>query len=608
MEWQFAKNNENSIKGYTDAGMETFKNSNIETALMREAVQNSLDALADGEKKVIVSFETHQINQDEIVGLGEYENIIKSIKNDPKNKGQNKLLDFCKTALCTLEKNKINCLKVSDYNTNGLRKDTDSANGTFNALAKSSGYSEKHNSHSGGSFGIGKSVFWLNSLLRQVFISTKNKEGEVLFQGISKLVTHMYKEQNYKEIGYLGDGFEMIEHIPNELTNILYREESGTDILVIGSSYGNVEEFKTALITSAILNFFYSIKNDKLEILINETKITRETINDIVTHLPLPTVKADEKKLNIFKEFIVANENKIVKYEGKGCILKMMKNEELTTAYIVGCRETGMLIHKFDRNMPHKPIFGILEITDEKLSESFRLSENLEHNKWSVGQIEDKQHKKDFKVHFQKIKTFILESIEDFMPSDESNSFIIEGLSDLFEKKIDEPVERDIKKIESKETFNKINETPTEFVLENDDEHNGINGDDETNKKNNEKQAEALQNEEGYGKKTKVSNEDVMLKILKSSSDGGYALRIPKLKIGNYKIDIVVENEEGKVVSKKIKLLEVNSISSTAAVIEIREGGFILNVLKPDEVGIKLLIKNKFNYAIGGCVYELEEK
>lgn len=62
--------------GFNDAAILTF-NSHAVNSLIRELVQNSNDAKADGQSKIVVRVEQRDINKSDIPAIDQYEELLK---------------------------------------------------------------------------------------------------------------------------------------------------------------------------------------------------------------------------------------------------------------------------------------------------------------------------------------------------------------------------------------------------------------------------------------------------------------------------------------------------------------------------------------------------
>ena len=109
-----------------------------------------------------------------------------------------KCQEFLKNGIECLSNDRINVLKISDYNTEGLNGGDNERNGGWFGLVKSVGSSNK-NEGQGGSFGIGKGAPFAASHLRTCFYSTVNEIGQNVFQGVSKIVSHDDEKSDVKK-------------------------------------------------------------------------------------------------------------------------------------------------------------------------------------------------------------------------------------------------------------------------------------------------------------------------------------------------------------------------------------------------------------------------
>ena len=78
-------------------------------------------------------------------------------------------------------------LRVSDFNTIGLKGVNSRSSSPWTNLVKAQGVSDKA-STDGGSFGIGKNAAYACSDLRTIIYSTLTVDGEVGTQGVASLI------------------------------------------------------------------------------------------------------------------------------------------------------------------------------------------------------------------------------------------------------------------------------------------------------------------------------------------------------------------------------------------------------------------------------------
>lgn len=76
-EWNFPHNGFGQVRGVSDAGIETFTGTEIQS-LAREICQNSLDAAMEGKNATVrVEFEQYRISSSDIPGYEQYASKIK---------------------------------------------------------------------------------------------------------------------------------------------------------------------------------------------------------------------------------------------------------------------------------------------------------------------------------------------------------------------------------------------------------------------------------------------------------------------------------------------------------------------------------------------------
>lgn len=149
--------------------------------LVREVVQNSLDARDDPRQPVRVVFKLVVLDGDSLAefqtAIG-WDHVLDNLDDASTQRGG----ELIKTALEQVGTGESLCLLVvEDYNTHGLtgaehRSDSPDQNNNFCALIKDELYSDKAGEGSGGSFGLGKALLWAYSSLKMVFFASSLKE------------------------------------------------------------------------------------------------------------------------------------------------------------------------------------------------------------------------------------------------------------------------------------------------------------------------------------------------------------------------------------------------------------------------------------------------
>ena len=161
------------------------------TSLVRESIQNSLDAAADNSDPVRVEFKYKTLNswdfpnffglRKHIQGCIDYYGkkakpvYEPMLRNFPEDDGLKRHIPF---------------LRVADYNTKGMSYTPGDTESTFYAFVRAIGVTVKDDSGArGGSFGYGKAAYYKMSPFSTVFISTMDTNLHRSFEGASGLTS-----------------------------------------------------------------------------------------------------------------------------------------------------------------------------------------------------------------------------------------------------------------------------------------------------------------------------------------------------------------------------------------------------------------------------------
>jgi len=222
---------------------------------VRESIQNSWDQRHSSLEPVQVVFSFIDLEGDELdeflkdinwdKGLEEHLRVCAEQNNHDKNK--------LKRNLRKLEQGRMRLLRVSDFNTKGLSGPEFGDEGNFcklcrNRMIPSEG---RNNAGKGGSFGVGKSVYWsfsgLNTVVfSSVFADESQNDLSRVF-GRTYLPDHKWTDANGQEDRYSGDAFMCVRNPEGDRMSadfgsagvgqgsLLYRNQNarGTSILVV---------------------------------------------------------------------------------------------------------------------------------------------------------------------------------------------------------------------------------------------------------------------------------------------------------------------------------------------------------------------------------------
>lgn len=413
--WNFPTNNNGDTIGIADAGIETFNGRPFES-LAREICQNSLDARLDMTQPVKVEFILSQPKMSEIPGMSDLSKVIDLCKLYWKD--NKKALHFFFNAVNICQKENIRVLRISDYNTTGLKGSDKFKDSPWQDLVKSSGVSNKTGDQ-GGSFGIGKSAPLACSDLRTVFYNTIDIDGLRAYQGIAKLVSFQYPDENgsfhesYKNLTQ-GKGYFGIKET-NSCVRSLFpfpnytRKKVGTDVFIIG--FSNHSEWQNKIINAVLENFLVSIFQKDLEVIVGDTHINKQNISTLI-ELQKETLPLAYNYYQVLTD--PATRTVVENFEDLGNLeFKLLIKQDFRKRILMA-RNNGMKI--FDKGHISASIHfaGICILRGQNLNEYFRQMENPQHDAWEPDRFSDeeaqkKEAEKRRKKLFQFLRNKVLE-------------------------------------------------------------------------------------------------------------------------------------------------------------------------------------------------------
>ena len=263
--------------------------------LVREIIQNSLDARQPGLNQVGVSFTELPIQRNDIGG-DELRLHIEQCLARATTESRHAIREVYEQALETLSGDTIRCLKIHDTGTTGLREPN------WDALVLKEGAVQKDDGTTspGGSYGIGKNAVLNVSDLMTVFYSTRYISGRKgrteLTQGKATLMAHPDPQrpdgEQLQHIGfYRAHAQEPMKGL-HEIPTVFRLDETGTAIYIIGfnpHSSDWVAETKAAVIS----NFFYCIHHQLLQVTVQPLEGPESVINHQTIDIEFEQLKPD---------------------------------------------------------------------------------------------------------------------------------------------------------------------------------------------------------------------------------------------------------------------------------------------------------------------------
>lgn len=449
--WHFDKQGGRE-NGPNNPMQENFKKTPY-ASLIRESIQNSLDARLDPTNPVRVEFKISRIQRKEYEDFFKIREHIDGClqyysSNDDAKKTYKPMLKYLDSI--DGHTGKLYYIEVADFNTKGMEYKPNDTNNPFYAFVRAAGVSSKDDKSSGGSYGYGKAAYFYMSPLRTIIVSTQTKDGRHFFEGVSSLCTHTLNGEKYTDVGYYdnNDG-KPVTNINNIPVRFL-RKEAGTNIYVMGvyksqeelfDSDGWKEEIYHEMMESVLRNFWMAIQTQKLEVKIGETYITKENLGEYLEktfkeehdkvrreagYNPIPYWKAvvnagsDDKHRLIEKKLPILGTVRFYVYKKKDAIDK-----------IVYMRGINMLV-KAKRWQSENGFYGVFVCEDINGNRILRELENPAHSEWTASnwQVEGKTHPKA-KMAIEEYDSFILESLEEVFSDNKKEVQMIRGLENF---------------------------------------------------------------------------------------------------------------------------------------------------------------------------------
>lgn len=425
--WQFQRNEFEEIEGFNNAGISHFTD-NRESNLIRESIQNSLDAKA-GQAPVKVECSLRDIPLSGFAG-GELRQIldwaIQSPHNDDKGREQfelgKRLLDY---------NDKMPTLCIKDSNTTGARdvQRLGNAPSQWWSLTKGSGLPAKDEKDAAGSFGLGKHSAFAVTDLRTVLYSTAWRDAGRLnrrFIGKAILVSHDDGEGNPRRAtGYLSSGEPTAPPLKDDAVPRTFGlTEQGTAIYIPGYRLppnSGRPAWQRARMANAIDNYFHAIVRGNLVVSVNGNEVNADNISEKYNAL------GSNEKSSRTVNFIRVSQSQPVATEhfaGIGQVnlrIEVYDDQKMKLREIALVRDSGMMITSRPVAMAMglgsisslwRGFTAIIECISGGQSSYIRESESPKHDKLSVDYIDDSERKRAAGAQLSEMGRWIRAQIE----------------------------------------------------------------------------------------------------------------------------------------------------------------------------------------------------
>lgn len=436
--WNFPSTIGGNVNSINNAGLETFRGNALES-LTREICQNSLDAVRDKTKPVVVEFERFEIDVRSFPGKTDLNQSLNYCRKTWTEHNK-KIEEFTDQAQTLLNKNTMSMLRISDFNTKGLEGAKYAELGSsWSALIKEAGSSNKSDS-SGGSFGIGKSAPFLNSKLRTLFYSSYDVTGYESHIGVANIMSFNLPDGSTTTGSgyYTNNNYSTAIEGQLKLDKNFVRTEPGTDVYVTAFEPKGI--WKEEIIKSVLSSFFITIFNQELIVKVNGFTIDNQNIVTLIQDLEdtksnrelkkYCDVLTSEKTIKI--EYPEKQYKEGIRFQNGEAILYLMNGDDLNRKVLM-TRNTGMRIYEQNRISGSISFTGVLRITGINMNTIFKDMENPEHNKWEANRYEE--NPKLAEMIFADLRRFIREEVKKHYQEEIKDQVNAVGLGDFLPNK-----------------------------------------------------------------------------------------------------------------------------------------------------------------------------
>jgi hypothetical protein len=408
--------------------LERFFNMRI-PGLTRENAQNALDGrLLDFDGPVILTIKTGTIKKQNIPGIEEVIERILSLK------GRNSYTkEAIKHMRNKLDQEEVAYISFEDFNTRGLKGakngQSDSTEDTWAIYAYNKGvHSEEADeaveTSRGGSHGVGKIASNAASDLNLMYFANCDEEGNQHLGGTVQLIEHTYNNQSYRSSGYftdidrLGDNKTKFYPFNNQFHEVFEKKTRGLKIIIpyLRDEYNNEKD----IIKSICDSFFISILEKKMEVIVNDKKITHETIQRYVSNPDYYVQEMADMKTEFTPlyvgTYLNAEPRMILISDGLNDYqfnLYFRYDEAIPKGRVAIVRTIGMKIEdKKIKNNANKPFNAVL-IGGAAEDAYLKSLENESHTELSYEHIKDPQLEKRAKKFINNLSKEIAAIIEE---------------------------------------------------------------------------------------------------------------------------------------------------------------------------------------------------
>ena len=433
--------------------------------VVRENIQNSMDAKLSDKETVIVSIKCGEMNSKVVPGIDEIKERIHSLEEG--NIYARETIEHMKESIA---KDIIKYISFEDSNTKGLSGAkygrSDENKGTWQAYAYKKGAHHIEEDHElegsrGGSHGVGKIASNSASDIHTMFFANCDEFGNQHIGGTIQLIEHKYKDKFYRATGDFTDvriddnRNEIYYPFENNFDEVFRKDTRGLKIIIPFLR----EEFYDlkSIVKSVCDNFFVAIIEGSLVVDVNGININKDSIIEIVKN---EDYYEEQDLSEIKKEFTPIYVNTKLKKEPIDIMIPDKKgnkynfdlyiqyNKELKRGRTAIVRTIGMKIEdKKISSHVRDPYNAVLIPKGHKEDIFLKSLENESHTELSSDHIKNIEEKKNAKYFINKISAVIGEIIAEFIRQNNPSDGKIDTSDILYS--VENELKKDLKDIRS---------------------------------------------------------------------------------------------------------------------------------------------------------------
>jgi hypothetical protein len=433
LDYHFGKTGGGDVSGFNDPVAANFAyTDNLTDSLIRESLQNIIDAKLPGETPVRAEFDMENIPAKTLPNPEGLEQIFRSCAEYAEKRKVIPAAKHYRAQADILKSNaSIPMLRIADYNTCGLTGDTD--DGRWFMFMRGVGFNAGE-AGAGGAFGLGKGAFFANSLFRTIFVSSVTDDG-VKFAGKLRLLSFEKDKELMQGNGTFGLPGQFPLQNKKDIPKIFQRTNKGTDIWVV-NFLGNGDWQDT--ICRAVLGWFWpSIHWGILTVRVGNKEFNASNLRERMAEF----FSLDEKRsskphnpLHFFDSYIYPEKKLTENPDVLGEVSFYGKTSEdlpfpNKTALV---RNTGMIVDFKGRSSHLTRYAAIFECRSEKGSEVLRKMENPAHTEWDWRNWKDEHghYIEDGKAACNELEIFIAGGLGGLLYAPISQTTTIPGLAE----------------------------------------------------------------------------------------------------------------------------------------------------------------------------------